>query len=153
MIIKHLKGPHNGPHYKIVSFPRGYPVNPACLDHRLTPAERELFNSNGYLIVENALDNSMTQHLLEAVDRVDTRERTAETRGKLMSVPNVVHEDHAFVDLIDWPTILPKVWGILGWNIYLYHTHIDVTPPADAAALRWRVAWHQDSMRVNDEIE
>jgi len=49
--------------------------------------------------------------------------------------------------------VFPKVWGILGWNIYLYHSHLDVTPPADAAALRWRVAWHQDSMRVNDEIE
>ena len=35
----------------------------------------------------------------------------------------------------------------------MYHTHLDVTPPADAAALKWRVAWHQDSMRVNEEIE
>jgi ectoine hydroxylase len=30
---------------------------------------------------------------------------------------------------------------------------LDLTPPADTAALKWRVAWHQDSMRVNDEIE
>jgi ectoine hydroxylase len=128
-------------------------VNPACLDHRLTPAEREFINSKGYLIVEDALDASVSQRLLAAVDRVDARERTTETRGKLMSVPNIVHEDPALVDLIDWPTTFPKVWGILGWNIYLYHSHIDVTPPADAAALKWRVAWHQDSMRVNDEIE
>ena len=47
---------------------------------------------------------------------------------------------------------LSQGWGILGWNIYVYHTHLDVsprleTPPANP------VAWHQDSMRVNEEIE
>ena len=128
-------------------------MNAQWLAHRLTPAEREFFNSTGYLIVEDALDVSMTRRLLEAVDRIDARERTGETRDKLLSFPNIIHEDPAFVDLIDWPTTFPKVWGILGWNIYLYHSHLDVTPPADAAALKRRVAWHQDSMRVNDEIE
>jgi ectoine hydroxylase len=128
-------------------------MNVECLAHRLTRAEREFFNANGYLIVQDALDASMTRRLIEAVDRIDARERKAENRGKLMSFPNIIHEDPAFVDLIDWPTTFPKVWGILGWNIYLYHSHADVTPPADAAALEWRVAWHQDSMRVNDEIE
>jgi ectoine hydroxylase len=128
-------------------------MNAECLAHCLTREERESFNSTGYLIVEDALDASMTHRLIEAVDRVDARERTAETRDKLLSFPNIIHEDPAFVDLIDWPTTFPKVWGILGWNIYLYHSHLDVTPPADEAALKWRVSWHQDSMRVNDEIE
>ncbi|HVC99126.1 MAG TPA: phytanoyl-CoA dioxygenase family protein [Pirellulales bacterium] len=128
-------------------------MNPECLRQRLTPEEREFFNSRGYLIVENALDGEMNRRLLAAVDCIDSRERTVENRGKLLSVSNVVHEDPALVDLIAWPATLPKVWGILGWNIYLYHSHIDVSPPADAGALTWRVAWHQDSMRVNDEIE
>jgi ectoine hydroxylase-related dioxygenase (phytanoyl-CoA dioxygenase family) len=121
--------------------------------HRLTPQEREFFGSNGYLVVEDALDASMVRRLSAAVDRVDGRVRTEESRQKLLSVPNIVHEDPALVDLVDLPTTFPKVWGILGWNIYLYHSHLDVTPPADAAALKWRVAWHQDSMRVNDELE
>ena len=128
-------------------------MTPACLEHRLTEAEREFFNSQGYLIVENALDSPTVERLGAAADRIDARVRTDETRDKLLSVPNIVHEDPALVELIDCPTVFPKVWGILGWNIYLYHSHLDVTPPADAAALRWRVAWHQDSMRVNDEIE
>lgn len=128
-------------------------MTPACLEHRLTPDEREFFNANGYLIVEDALDSSMIERLGAAADRIDGRARTDETRGKLLSIPNIIHEDPALVELIDCPRTFPKVWGILGWNIYLYHSHLDVTPPADAAALRWRVAWHQDSMRVNDEIE
>lgn len=128
-------------------------MDPECLTHRLTPSEREFFNANGYLIVENALDADTVNRLTAAVDRIDTRERTADTRDKLLSFPNIVHEDSAFVDLLDCPKVFPKVWGILGWNIYLYHSHLDVTPPANEAALKWRVAWHQDSMRVNDEIE
>jgi len=128
-------------------------MTPACLEHRLTADEREFFNSRGYLIVEDALDSRMIERLVAVADRIDGRVRTEETHDKLLSVPNIIHEDPALVELIDWPTTFPKVWGILGWNIYLYHSHLDVTPPADAAALRWRVAWHQDSMRVNDEIE
>lgn len=128
-------------------------MTPECLVHRLTPGERNLFNSQGYLVVENALDAAMIERLSAAVDRIDRRVRTAETRDKLLSIPDILHEDPAFVDLVALPAIFPKVWGILGWNIYSYHSHADVTPPADEAALKWRVAWHQDSMRVNDEIE
>ena len=128
-------------------------MNPDCLAHRLTAEERHFFETSGYLVVSDALDPAMNDRLLAVVDRVDARERTAETRQKLLSITNVVHEDPALVDLIDWPTTFPIVWGILGWNVYLYHSHIDVTPPADEHALTWRVAWHQDSMRVNDELE
>jgi ectoine hydroxylase-related dioxygenase (phytanoyl-CoA dioxygenase family) len=128
-------------------------MNPDCLQHRLTDAERDFFETNGYLVVENALDPAMNARLLAAVDRVDERERTETNKQKLLSVTNIVHEDPSLIDLIDWPTTYPKVWGILGWNTYLYHSHIDVTPPADEQALTWRVAWHQDSMRVNDEME
>ena len=128
-------------------------MSPNSLVHCLTSEERELFNANGYLVVENALAPATTERLCSVVDRVDSRVRTEETRDKLLSIPNIVHEDQSLIDLLDCPATFPKVWGILGWNIYLYHSHIDVTPPADATALKWRVAWHQDSMRVNDEIE
>jgi ectoine hydroxylase-related dioxygenase (phytanoyl-CoA dioxygenase family) len=128
-------------------------MHPSCLQHRLTADERKLFEQNGYLVVENALDQATVQRLIDVVDRIDARERSPEQRGKLLSVTSVIQEDESLVDLLDCPMVFPKVWGILGWNIYLYHSHLDVTPPADEAALRWRVAWHQDSMRVNDEIE
>lgn len=128
-------------------------MDPACLAHRLTEDERRFFDEQGYLVVRGAIDPATNARLLAAVDRIDARERTDQNRGKLLSVTNVVHEDPALVDLVDCPATFPKVWGILGWNIYLYHSHVDVTPPADEQALTWRVAWHQDSMRVNDELE
>lgn len=128
-------------------------MNPDCLQHTLTPDERATFESDGFLVVENALDDTMIARLTEVVDRVEARQRNDENRGKLLSVTNVIQEDDALVELVSWPTTIPKVWGILGWNIFLYHSHLDMTPTENATAQNWSVAWHQDSMRVNDEIE
>ena len=128
-------------------------MNPDCLQHRLTADERAAFNKDGFLIVEDALDESMIARLIEVVDRVEARQRNDENRGRLLSVTNVIQEDDAMVELVSWATTFPKVWGILGWNIHLYHSHLDCTPTENATAQNWSVAWHQDSMRVNDEIE
>lgn len=128
-------------------------MNPSCLKYCLTECERQFFNERGYLIVEDALDPTSVRQLTQIADRIDRRERTAELGDRLLSVTDILHEDPAVLELIDLPTVLPKVWGILGWNIYSYHSHLDVTPPASPQTTTWAVAWHQDSMRVNDEIE
>ena len=128
-------------------------MDSACLDHVLTSDQRQFFKANGYLIIENALDAVANQRLIDVLDRVDARERTDDLAGKLLSVTNIVSEDPSLIDLVDLPTVFPKIWGILGWNIYLYHSHLDITPDESAHTQNWSVAWHQDSMRVNDEIE
>jgi ectoine hydroxylase len=128
-------------------------MDPVCLQYRLTEEERCQFQQQGYLVVREALDHSMNERLIAAVDRVDARERTPSIPpDRLLSFANILPEDDSFLDLIDWPRTFPKVWGILGWNIYVYHTHLDVTPSTLQSSAR-PVAWHQDSMRVNDEIE
>src|SRR5690349_9606949 len=83
-------------------------MNPNCLRYRLTPEEREFFNSAGYLIVDNAVEGAMIDRLLAAIGRIDGRERTAENRGKLLSVTNIIREDPSLVELTTWPTTLPK---------------------------------------------
>ncbi len=128
-------------------------MNQRWLEHQLDPSEKEFFESNGYLIVDKALDAERIAQLLAVVDQVDERERSPDQVGNLLSVTDIVQEDPSIVELLDCPTTFPKVWGILGWNIYLYHSHIDVTPANSSTHQAWSVAWHQDSMRVNDEIE
>jgi ectoine hydroxylase-related dioxygenase (phytanoyl-CoA dioxygenase family) len=124
-----------------------------CLQYRLTEEERRQFQQQGYLVVPEALDRFTNDRLIAAVDRVDARERTpTNPQDLLLSFTNILPEDDAFLSLIDWPRTFPKVWGILGWNISVYHTHLDVTPRAEQPPAR-PVAWHQDSMRVNEEIE
>lgn len=125
-------------------------MNP--LSYVLTRDERQQFNDQGYLVVEGALDRAKCDRLIAAVNRVDARERTPAHGDRLLSFANILPEDGAFVDLIDWPRVFPKVWGILGWNIYVYHTHLDVSPRLQQPPPH-PVAWHQDSMRLNEEIE
>jgi ectoine hydroxylase len=123
------------------------------LAHVLTDQERQFFNTHGYLVIPNALDETTTSRLVNVIDRVDRRERTEQHSNHLLSVTDIVAEDESLIRLIDHPTTFPKIWGVLGWNIYLYHSHLDVTPSDNVEAQSWSVAWHQDSMRVNDEIE
>ncbi len=62
--------------------------------------------------------------------------------------------DSIFVDLIDCPKILPKIFGILGWNIKVYHSHLNYTPPnqynAEDQTFAWH--WHQGNGRVRKDL-
>ena len=132
-------------------------MNGECLNHLLTEEERNHFQEQGYLYVPNALTSDMVNRLLNAVDKIHSN---ALSTGRAKpnnhwGFSNFLGEDDAFLELVDMPTTLPKVWGILGWNIYLYHAHMHVKPPAPAEAQDgdgW-LEWHQDSGRVNIEME
>lgn len=137
-----------------------------CLEHCLTEEEYRHFDSQGYLMVEDALDAAELERVTGAVDALYARHRAKDNTSAIAGGPpglfsqtDFIREDEAFLDLVDWPRVFPKIWGILGWNIYLYHAHCDVTPPvpvtagAEDSRQRSYRAWHQDSMRVNEEIE
>lgn len=128
-------------------------MDPSATEYLLTEAEKQTFNRDGYLVIKNAIEPALHQRLIEVIDRVDTRERKPEHGNRLLSITDVIQEDDAMVNLIDNPRVFPKLLSILGWNIYLYHSHLDITPSDNVHDQPWSVAWHQDSMRVNDEIE
>jgi hypothetical protein len=44
------------------------------------------------------------------------------------------------------------VWSILGWNIHIYHSHLDVHPPI-RVPMPFRFDWQKDGGRQNREIE
>ena len=37
-------------------------------------------------------------------------------QGKRFTIRDSLWRDPLFLEPVDWPTTLPKVWGILGWN-------------------------------------
>ena len=104
------------------------------LQHRLTDDERLTFERNGFLIVENALPADLVERLTAVVDRVDAEYRSEHgvSPYERVNILDFVGYDELFLELLDWPTTFPKVWGLLGWNIQLYHSHMP-TSPADAA--------------------
>ena len=132
-------------------------MDTACLEHRLTREERRHFEEQGYLIVEDALPEDRLRTLIGAVDRVDGEERRRHNLGPhhQLLLEGLIEHDPAFVDLVDWPRTFPKVWGVLGWNLYVYHSHLGVNPPVapDQPRVKQSLHWHQDSGRVNADIE
>jgi ectoine hydroxylase len=125
-----------------------------CLEHRLTEDERRTFNETGILMVENALSPEQIAALTALTDRVYER-KLAEGHDPRTALfyANFIPDDPQFADLVDYEKIVPKVWGILGWNIYLYHAHLIVTPPSGRERDNKTFGWHQDSGRVNQEME
>lgn len=117
-------------------------MDSACLEHCLTEQERTQFERDGFIVIENALPAPMVEGLIDAVDSVKAG-------------VDFIGKDDRFLELVDWHRTFPKVWGILGWNIHLYHTHITVTPPVplEDRPSKKRLHWHQDSGRVNLDIE
>jgi ectoine hydroxylase len=99
---------------------------------------------SGFAIVEDALSADAVAHLTSAVDRV-----AAERGGDSIHELGFVGLDPAFVELVDHPATLPIVLNALGSNIFLYHCHLDVHPPAPPHG-RW--GWHQDGGRQNVDL-
>ena len=123
------------------------------LEHALTDAEREAFERDGILIVEDALPLDLVDELAELCERFDADYRQANglAADARVSIIDFVGKHPRLIDLLDWPRTFPKVWGILGWNVQLYHSHLVVSPPNPSAPEF--LAWHQDSGRLNEELE
>jgi ectoine hydroxylase len=126
-----------------------------CLKYRLTDEERAFFNKNGYLMIPDALTKDRVRSLRAALDKVYKRERRKGLGPyEILHTRDFFKDDLGFVDLIDYYKTLPKVWDILGWNIHLYLAHANVTPPEPEDKERGLgLNWHQDTSRVNIEME
>ena len=134
-------------------------MDPKCLDYCLTEEESIQFERDGYFILENVLPQDLVADLVDVVDRVDGAYREREEMGphRRSNMLDFIGKDDLFLKLLDWPQTLPKVWGILGWNIQLYHTHMVVTPTAEEGKTFEKdgpgVGFHQDSGRLNTDLE
>jgi len=126
----------------------------SCLQHRLTDKQRQHFEEHGWLQIENALSTEQIETLTVKTDAIHAdKVRAGHNPQQSLFYPNFIPDDPGFLDLVAYPQILPKVWGILGWNIYLYHAHLIVTPPSGQTRDDKTFGWHQDSGRVNQEME
>ena len=128
-----------------------------ALNHRATAEEMRRFETDGFLVVPEAVPPALVQRLEAAVDRIDAAHR-AETKSAphdRVQQLDFVGKDGIFVELVDWPRTFPKVWDFLGWNVQLYYTAMTVTPPLPPGdpELDAPMNWHQDSAELNPDLE
>ena len=131
-------------------------MNGSWLEHNLTPEERRTFAEQGYMVIENAIPQALVERATVAIDRITAEEKSKEGMGTSdgINILDFIGRDDVFLELLDYPTTFPKVWGILGWNIQLYHSHSIITPPnAVSGPGQKGMNWHKDSGRLNNELE
>lgn len=93
---------------------------------RLTLAEREQFDRDGYLVVTDALPQCEFERCCAALDELRELRRTQglpATKSVLDPVYSSSHslwQEDAVVRMLSAKKVLPKVTDIMGWNIYLY---------------------------------
>jgi ectoine hydroxylase len=120
----------------------------------MTTRQRERFDQDGYLILPGVLSPDEVARYAEAVDRLHER---AAARGEL-GPDRSLHRLGAVTacpepsTLVDHPRAFALVWSMLGWNVHIHHSHIDVHPPQERAKPFWW-HWHQDGGRQNRELE
>ena len=131
-------------------------MDPSCLQYCMTDEQRDIFDQEGYLIVEDALEAEFIQRLIDAGDRVDRRERQSQglDADKLLSKFRTIVEDEVFLELLDWPKTFPLIWDILGWNVQHYISHLIYYPPEhNDETVPPPGIWHQDGGRPVPEME
>jgi ectoine hydroxylase len=120
----------------------------------MTAEQRAAFERDGYLIIRGALCPDEVTGARDTVDRVYAAMAKAGSLGQdgSMHLLSAVANCPEVAGLIDHPATFGYVWSTLGWNIHVYHSHLDVHPPI-RALVPFRFEWHQDGGRQNREIE
>jgi len=120
----------------------------------MTAQQREEFEENGFLIIRGALSEPEVAFYSGALDRVYAAEKAAgrvSPEGSMHLLSAVTNCPDA-AGLIDHPRTFPLVWSMIGWNVHIYHSHLDVHPPIRVPK-PFRFEWHQDGGRQNREME
>jgi len=120
----------------------------------MTEEQRAEFEREGFLVVPGVLTETEVEYYEGALDRVYRAQQAAGTvpSGGAMHLLSAVTNCPEAAGLIDHPRVFGLVWSMLGWNVHIYHSHLDVHPPIRQPR-PFRYEWHQDGGRQNREIE
>ncbi|MEN3359141.1 MAG: hypothetical protein V7637_3123 [Mycobacteriales bacterium] len=120
----------------------------------LTEQERGAFEREGYIVLRGVLGADEIGRYTGIVDRLYERCR----RSGRIADGGALHQLSAvptcpdLAPLVDHPRVLGPVCSLLGWNVHVYHSHIDVHPRVRGDK-PYRFEWHQDGGRQNRELE
>lgn len=116
--------------------------------------ERSFYEDQGYLVYPKMLEESevatlrsaLDEVLAEAKDLAESTEKFAITQGvdgghHVRRIFDPIAHHRAFMDIAFHPKILDAVENLIGPNIQLHHSKLNLKPPSSPEA---RFEWHQD---------
>ena len=132
-------------------------MDPRTLDYLLTPEEEEAFERDGFFVMEDALPPDKVEHFRAITqDVVEEHKRVnGIPMDRYHGVMDFIGQRDGLMELVDWYRTLPKVWGILGPDIKLYHT-VGMQTPKSAKFTsdnhhRW-AGWHTDTGNLTRDL-
>lgn len=122
----------------------------------LSDTQRQFFDDNGYLIIDNALPPDLVSELSAVIDDLYTKMHGTEhlkPSGELNLRNCIVHHP-AFLQLLDWPATAPLAWHLLNWNIQMITSHLIVLPsgPEPPDEDKRKGGWHRDGGTSSREM-
>jgi phytanoyl-CoA hydroxylase len=122
---------------------------------RLSPAEQKAFyEEQGYIVHPDLLSQdevavlraALAEVLEEAKGLTDNTDKFSVKRGEdgeyhVRRIFNPIKQHQAFWDVMHHPRILDAVEALIGPNIQLHHSKLNLKPPSSPEA---RFEWHQD---------
>ena len=115
----------------------------------LTPAQKQSFEEDGFLIVRNALDSETNKNVRDACDRLA---HAFLNKGKILDKPwynDLDHrpgllEEEALFDLVSHSSTVPLIVQLLSPNIHLHSTALTYKKPENPDFPPYRRGWHRD---------
>ncbi|MEV4636496.1 phytanoyl-CoA dioxygenase family protein [Actinoplanes sp. NPDC049548] len=120
----------------------------------MTAEERAQFQRDGFLVIPAVLTEDEVAVARTAILR--SKEKAAREGG--LGPTGALHQLSAVTNnpeiafLLDHPKAFKYIWSLLGWNVHVYHSHVDVHPQIHEKQKDWW-HWHQDGGRQNRELE
>jgi len=114
-----------------------------ALGRPMTEDQQAAFERDGFLVVPGALDGDEVERYRRAV-AASGPERPMHRLGAVAACP-------AVAPLVDHPAVLGRVCSLLGWNVHVYHSHLDIHPAVPDQPPRY--VWHQDGGVQNRDLE
>ncbi len=113
---------------------------------------RRALERDGFLVIDRLLDESRTAALVAATDKVWNDHLGSGGSAVFLHEFGFLGRDRQFLRLLTEPTVLRLMHEMLGANIYLYHSHLDVHPPRFSTD-PFEFDWHRDGGSMNDDLE
>lgn len=125
---------------------------------RPTPAERFFFDNNGYLVLEGLLTKNHVAELLEVLHRVVARRRGLQEHdmphtgithlgGNNTRIFYILDDDPMFLEMVDWPPIMPYVTGLLNERPHHHASDAIIEYGPKARSMGWHIDGHDSGYR------
>ncbi len=125
---------------------------------RPTRAERFFFDNNGYLVLERFLDESHVARLLATLERVIARRRALQETGAPQTgmthiqgdntrIFYILGDDPLFLEMLDWPPLMPHVTGLLNERPHHHASDAIVEYGPKGRGMGWHQDGHDNAFR------